>query len=374
MAQTNVSSCVLSIIASLTSGLDVFRKFRESQSRKQRRSRKKNNHNETGNEDENRLAQSLRLGPEEIGREYQRSVYAAGEHFAQGDGIAQTSLAEILLKLNTGLVTIINTFLTRDKHDAKLDYQSLTNLSERSRDDTCRTLRQLFHRMTQSRVPSRLDGPRQKQDRPSNESAIYSRSRKAVPNARASCYRRLKRPSQVAMVRPGDKRKKSSSSTSTSKMQSSVSLALPESSTRETASRMSGGGNPPQTHRKQPAMDICQRPIHHPDALRSSRSTPVLDIAVTDHEQLPAYVAPLPPMPRRLQKSTPTYYSIDTTCTKLGEIPMHKWAEPYDFDAMLRLNKEAEENGWPLNNPKFAPEPKKRGGLFRLFRRSKEEV
>lgn len=95
-------------------------------------------------------------------------------------GIAQTSLAEILLKLNTGLVTIINTFLTRDKHDAKLDYQSLTNLSERSRDDTCRTLRQLFHRMTQSRVPSRLDGPRQKQDRPSNESAIYSRSRKAV--------------------------------------------------------------------------------------------------------------------------------------------------------------------------------------------------
>ncbi|EME40388.1 hypothetical protein DOTSEDRAFT_75004 [Dothistroma septosporum NZE10] len=189
MAQTNVSSCVLSIIASFTSGVDVFKKFRESQKRTEGR-RKKSGVDE---EEEVRLTRSLRMGSKEIGREYQRSVYAAGEHFAQGDGIAQTSLAEILLKLNTGFVTIINTFLTKDKQVARLDYQSLTSLSERSRDDTCRTLRHLFRRLTQRRVPDSLplsERPHQKRERPSDGSAISSKSRESGSGQKPTRVRR----------------------------------------------------------------------------------------------------------------------------------------------------------------------------------------
>lgn len=82
MAQTNVSSCVISIIASYTSGLDVFKKFRESRKSRKRRSKK----NASVDDEELRLARSLRQGPEDIGREYQRSIQFAGDQFAHGDG------------------------------------------------------------------------------------------------------------------------------------------------------------------------------------------------------------------------------------------------------------------------------------------------
>lgn len=82
MAQSNVSSCVLSIVASFTSGLDVFKKFKELREKRKRRPRK----NASLDDEEVRLARSLRQGPEDIGREYQRSISAVGEHFAQGDG------------------------------------------------------------------------------------------------------------------------------------------------------------------------------------------------------------------------------------------------------------------------------------------------
>ena len=294
------------------------------------------------------------------------------------------------MKLNTGLVTIINTFLTRNKQETRLDYQSLTNLSERSRDDTCRTLRHLFRRMTQSRVPPSLaldDRPRQKHDRPKDGSAVSSNSRKSGPGhkhtrVRGPMLARVviadsNRPAQVAMVRLRDKRKKSSSTLSSSKVQSTASLALPGSSAQEKVSGIRGGADTPRMQRKQSAMEVRQHPMQRPDTLRNSRSTPVLDRPAIQHDPLPAYPpdpSPLPALPCRMRKPTPTFYSIDTTSTKLGEIPMHKWAEPYDFDAMSRLNKEAEQNGWPLNNPKYTEGPKKRGGLFRLFRRSKEEV
>lgn len=82
MAQTNVTSCVISIIASFTSGLDVFKKFHESRKIRKRRSKK----NASVDDEELRLARSLRQGPEDIGREYQRSIQVAGDQFAHGDG------------------------------------------------------------------------------------------------------------------------------------------------------------------------------------------------------------------------------------------------------------------------------------------------
>lgn len=83
MANANVSSSVLSIIASFSSGLDVFKKLGEKRKKKKRRSRAE----EQTDVDELRLSRSLRQGPEDIGREYQRCSHTAlGDHIAIGDG------------------------------------------------------------------------------------------------------------------------------------------------------------------------------------------------------------------------------------------------------------------------------------------------
>lgn len=87
MAYTNVSSCVLSIVASFSSGLDVFKKLGEKK-RKRRRFKKTDN----VEEQETRLSRSLRQGPEDIGREYQKNVHAVGDDFAIGDGMCTSAV------------------------------------------------------------------------------------------------------------------------------------------------------------------------------------------------------------------------------------------------------------------------------------------
>jgi hypothetical protein len=83
MSNTDVSHSVLSIIASFSSGLDVFKRLRE----KRRRTKKRSKTEEQTDGDEIRLSRSLRQGPEDIGREYQRcSQTVVGEHVAIGDG------------------------------------------------------------------------------------------------------------------------------------------------------------------------------------------------------------------------------------------------------------------------------------------------
>lgn len=71
----------------------------------------------------------------------------------------------------------------------------------------------------------------------------------------------------------------------------------------------------------------------------------------------------------RSRKPTPTYYSAETTSTKIGEIPMCKWAEPYDFEAMSMLNAQAAASGWPIADLDSVQAKRKKGGLFRLFRK-----
>jgi hypothetical protein len=60
------------------------------------------------------------------------------------------------------------------------------------------------------------------------------------------------------------------------------------------------------------------------------------------------------------------YYSIVSDSTKMGEIPMHKWTTPYDFDQMSMLNRQAYEAGWPQNQL-GGGKRKKRFGFSRLF-------
>lgn len=83
MAYTNVASCVISIVGSFSNGLDVFKRLRDK-----RRGRKRSKRTDAVDEKELRLSRSLRQGQEDIGREYQRSVYGAGQDFEIGDGEA----------------------------------------------------------------------------------------------------------------------------------------------------------------------------------------------------------------------------------------------------------------------------------------------
>nr|POE92440.1 hypothetical protein CFP56_69687 [Quercus suber] len=86
MAHASVSSCVLAIIASYSGGLDVLKKARA-----RRRHDKRSNLDKISHE-ELQLVRSLRQGPDEIGRQYHRSVQAAGDQVAVGDGnVSQNS-------------------------------------------------------------------------------------------------------------------------------------------------------------------------------------------------------------------------------------------------------------------------------------------
>ncbi|SMR63439.1 unnamed protein product [Zymoseptoria tritici ST99CH_3D1] len=80
-----------------------------------------------------------------------------------------------------------------------------------------------------------------------------------------------------------------------------------------------------------------------------------------------------------IRPSVPTFNSLDSGNTKLGEIPLHRWVEPWDFEEMERLNEEAVEKGWPLaagDGGEFKEEKlgKKRWGLGRFFGRRKALV
>ncbi|KAK0860054.1 hypothetical protein LTR87_017423 [Friedmanniomyces endolithicus] len=381
MAQTNVSSCVLSIVASYSSGLDVFKQLREKRSWKKQRSRATAQLGEA----EVRLARSLRQGPEDIGREYLKSVQAAGEWFAVGDVIAQSSLAEIVLKLNTGLVSIISSFLGREREVVQMDYASLTELSERSREDTCRTLRQLLHRMQHAQALYSRPGL------PSNELVQRGSDVHDAKRRKKRTHSRVRGPmlarvtienssqrSQIAVVKSGERKKKSTSSTLSRGQSevpsagSSARLTLPSppyemaepplQPARPSGLRSNTSPSDLQKSRsKQSALSpaIPHQHLQRPELLRATLSTPRLHSTlrpVTPHHPLPLpqqpRTRPLPEndasKPTRSRKPTPTFYSIASDGTKLGEIPLHKWAVPFDFDAMSLMNREAERDGWPV--------------------------
>ena len=72
---------MLNILGSFSSSLGLYKKLRERRLKK--KSKRKNESIEL---EEQRLSRSLVQGPEDISREYQRSVYEAGDQFAIGDG------------------------------------------------------------------------------------------------------------------------------------------------------------------------------------------------------------------------------------------------------------------------------------------------
>lgn len=321
-----------------------------------------------------------------------------------GVAIAQTSLAEILLRLDVGLIGIINSFLHSDKNDVQLDYRELADLSDRSRIDTCRTLRQLFRRLTHLNQPKAIQCRESAGLREEHETKNYDDRRSRVKDrARPTKIRgpvlaqvviqdSSKQP-QIAMVRPSERRKHSRSSSGAGSA-SDFSLSKSRSNVKSTSAASTPPPQYPATtnhpgerrpHRKQSAANITSKSSAvKGDKIRATKSTPRLEATLQEPFDP---VPPLPPMPHtaplpaatstsalglpRHRRPTPTFYSVATDSTKLGEIPLHKWTTPVDFDEMSMLNGEAYRNGWP-NDHANGESRTRRAGLFGLFRRRTE--
>ncbi|KAF1835400.1 hypothetical protein BDW02DRAFT_292626 [Decorospora gaudefroyi] len=160
--RAEVASCVSGIIEAFTNGLNIFKRLRER--RRKRKARKENQVADPASSPEQQLSRSLRRGPEELAVRYSECYHGGmGPRFAKGDAIAHASLAETLIKLNTGLVAIIATFLNHDSKGGKshldLDYKSLTHLSDASRREALQSMTQLYQRLSHSQLQLCNVGP-----------------------------------------------------------------------------------------------------------------------------------------------------------------------------------------------------------------------
>ncbi|KAL5116834.1 hypothetical protein ACEQ8H_005315 [Pleosporales sp. CAS-2024a] len=150
--EADVSNCVANLIHAFSNGLNIFKKLREP--RRKRKGRKEDQIANTAASEESQLSKSLKRGPLELAQTYDACYQQTGQKYAKGDAIAHASLAETLVKLNTGLVAIIASFLNHDQKGGKgqlcIDYKSLTNLSDASRKEALQSMTQLHQRLSQS--------------------------------------------------------------------------------------------------------------------------------------------------------------------------------------------------------------------------------
>lgn len=329
--------------------------------------------------------------------------------------IAHASLAETLIKLNTGLVGIIATFLNYDHKNAKgrliLDYTSLTALSDTSRKEALQSMTQLYQRLSYSQLQlhhfktpacSRCGSSTHIECSGRNLSTdkgkkTHTSSRQRV-NGAVVTRMPIKSSSQpqLVVVRPKNMRKASNSSNTsnsimsppTSTCVSPMPSPLPKyvvmdpfemHSTRETVTPV-----PPPAKRRVDSFDD-PRPStwpydHKPtDAPHTHHPTPQLPTFTPAPRRLapyenrvPAfpYVAPSasPPFKRRIDKLTPSSYTFASDSTKLGEIPQRHWTKPWDYEEAERLNEQAAGMAAavvPVGEGKMG----KKKGLFRFLKR-----
>ncbi|KAH4190874.1 hypothetical protein HBI25_099180 [Parastagonospora nodorum] len=151
--EAEVEHCVSNLIHAFYNGLNIFKKLRER--RRKRKGRKENQPADAAASEEKQLSKSLKRGPQELAETYDACYKQTGQSFAKGDATAHASLAETLVKLNTGLVAIIASFLNHDQKGGKalnINYQSLTNLSDASRKEALQSMTQLYQRLSQSQL------------------------------------------------------------------------------------------------------------------------------------------------------------------------------------------------------------------------------
>ncbi|KAF1988233.1 hypothetical protein K402DRAFT_462124 [Aulographum hederae CBS 113979] len=384
---TATSSSVCSLIAAFTNGLNIFKKF-QSQSQKCKKKRGSKDASQSADSAsetaEQKLTKSLHRGSVDVQKVYEQNYRAGGEKYAQGDAIATLSLSHTLLTLNTALASIISSFLhpspaAKNGKLSKLDYASLTSISETSRAEAVEALGQLYERLSSSNVtlkqpqqqpqphpPKRreetapLDPKKRTEPRPPTNQGGCATERRRARDPEIRKLNSGTSDSQLALVRPRNRRTGSSSTTTSSKSQSS----------RSTASTPQTRATPPPLYTSSAATPISL----------SSGSSPASSPKTADafNARTAQHFPSVPVQPRRADKVIPSFYSAGSASTKIGEIPMRKWNEPYDYEGMERLNREMIENGWAgwgkEGEEEKEKEKKGRGRLRRLFGRGQVEV
>lgn len=385
----DVSDSTFSIITAFTSCRDVLRKIRA------RRHHKIGQQQPSPKEGELKLNQSLRRGPQEIEDHYAAGLQAVGQPFEMGDAHARSELTSILLRLNAGLVDIISGFLKKkDPSKLKLDYQALTTLSDASRDQARDALAALARRLSVANALHSAVSPAIKQRREvavrrgshgDGKKSPHKRHR-SIPVGDYIAISKRKNETQTAFVRPrlGNKRKISSDASNSSKKEGEAKINSPKRPKDALVTSIPGSPDalkPRQAERQLNALSdaFSHRPLDMSEPQRSAKITQVegaqkprmAPMHPPDIQQ-PLRVNPDSPTqigrPGRAAANRDTVYTYASESTKLGEIPMHRWTIPFDFEEAERMNAEAETASWVAMQQ--AAKAKKRPGLLkRLFKR-----
>jgi hypothetical protein len=262
---------------------------------------------------------------------------------------------------------------------------------------TIGVLRQLYQRLMSrhvSPVVSRAQSDKTKSSKPRPRASTKD-GRKRQPKLARVMIENSSIPSQIAMVRPSEARKQRSTthSRSSSEAPKSQAASTPAASTPELPT-LPPPYFPSNPLPKQAASNLSKPPRHqnsnislfkpHTTPGHGSLSLlPVQDLSPLSGAMYPkANVIALPsrtnlrdPADPKSQRIRPdTFYSIGsarTGSTKLGEIPMQKWAQPWDYEAAERANAAALASGWPINTDEGVTKSKQ-GGWKRWFGRRAE--
>ena len=263
---------------------------------------------------------------------------------------------------------------------------------------TIGVLRQLYQRLLSKQVPQVLPSVRSSNEKPEakpKKSSYHASSKHTKirhPTLARVLIENSSVPSQIALVRPSENNRKprsrSHSRTSGEPTQPHIrpspAASVPSLSTSPAPPPPYFPSDPLPLQEKHPA----KQPRHHRSGvslnkprtqLKHKPSTPLPSPLRNDHlppaSHPPHSISPTSLHDKRLRPET--FYSIAsarTGSTKLGEIPMHKWAEPWDYEAAEEANQKAMADGWPIHVGGVAGDDgdnkmAKVGGWKRLFGR-----
>jgi hypothetical protein len=354
MSGLEVGTVVSSIIAAFGNGMDLFKKMRAKA-----KAKKQDKHGAKLTQDELRLRQSLRRGPEQIRAEYDKNVARLGQRFQIGDPIAHSSLAHTLIVLNTGLVNILKHALSEDSKAREMSKTSLLGLSELATADTINALGQLNKRLMSVSSPISQPQPYAAAATTTAATTHGKKTKTAQQQDRTFMAFRVNppqakektRPSPDPLARGGWVRSKSG----TSMVSSASSNPRPAKKKRSHSSPFPAKGSPlnqpdpiaPDPH-PHPAHGnspcVCRARVSNPrHDIESRQDDPQAD-AQSQLQELDLLLASpdvfnadsLPPRPPKIplewhvpsrKPRPPSVATFLTASTKIGEIPEHRWLD-----------------------------------------------
>ena len=337
MSGLEVTAVVASIISAFGSGMDIFKRMRAKQKAKKRSQKEV-----PPTREESQLQESLHRNPRAIRAEYDRSVARHGRSFEVGDIHAHNSLAHTLLKLNTGLINIINQALSDSATARELSRKSLFSLSELAAADAILALTELNRRLgskSQLDLPKhvRLRASRGRRKKPGNRDNEVPNNQKAAllsapekerpkpdPLARGG-WVRSKSGTSVVTVSSGASTPKSAKHKRADSAISMSKIVHPSSARAESSSPVS------RNCQGKPAEDTA---LLHDGGLSQQAHSQMVDLWLASPEAWTMEQAP--PRPPKIPLERPTSYrrprppsvaTFQTTSTKIGEIPEHRWLD-----------------------------------------------